>query len=105
MADKRTEFGLGLEEALREALAWKRGEIALEARNVDPMPPARIKAIRKKVARSTNAFEKRFGIPAATVNNWEQGRRTPDPAARLLLAIIDRDPEAAAATAARAIAP
>jgi putative transcriptional regulator len=37
------------------------------------------------VARSAAAFEKRFGIPSATVSNWEQGRRKPDPAAVLLL--------------------
>ncbi|MFC5737469.1 hypothetical protein SDC9_25146 [bioreactor metagenome] len=94
MTDKRTDIGLGIEEGLREALAWKRGEIALETRNVDPMPPARIKAIRKKVARSAAAFEKRFGIPASTVSNWEQGRRKPDPAARLLLSVIEINPEA-----------
>lgn len=91
-----TDYNLGeaLKEGLQEALAWKRGEIALEVRNVDPMPPARIKEIRKKVAKSAAAFEARFGIPAATVNNWEQGRRKPDPAARLLLNVIDQNPEA-----------
>jgi hypothetical protein len=30
-ADGRTEFGLRLEDGLHEALAWKRGEIALPA--------------------------------------------------------------------------
>ena len=91
----RSEFGLALEGALREALAWKRGEIALEVRNVDPMPPEQIRRIRRKVARSAATFEQRFGIPAATLSNWEQGRRKPDPAARLLLRIIERDPELA----------
>ena len=37
MADERTELGLSLEEGLKEALAWKRGEIALETVNLDPM--------------------------------------------------------------------
>ena len=36
MADERTELGLSLEEGLKEALAWKRGEIALETVNLDP---------------------------------------------------------------------
>jgi putative transcriptional regulator len=62
--------------------------------NIDPMPPARIRSIRKRVARSAREFETRFGIPAATINNWEQGRRAPDPAARVLLQVIERDPEA-----------
>ena len=94
MTDDRSDLGLGLEEALREAAAWKRGEVALETRNVDPMPAERIRAIRKGVARSAAAFERRFGIPAATLQNWEQGRRKPDPAACLLLKVIEQDPEA-----------
>jgi putative transcriptional regulator len=87
-------FGQGLLEGLRDAAAWKRGELALEAVNIDPMPPARIRAIRKRVARSVREFEACFGIPAATVSNWEQGRRAPDPAARILLQVIERDPDA-----------
>lgn len=89
----RTDFGKALEEGLREALAWKRGEVALEVRNVDPMPVERIRAIRKGVAKTAKEFERRFGIPAATINNWEQGRRKPDPAGRLLLQTIEAAPD------------
>lgn len=90
---EQPEFGEGLLEGLREALAWKRGEIALEVVNIDPMPADRIRAIRRKVAKSAKDFERRFGIPVATVNNWEQGRRQPDPASRLLLKVIEADPK------------
>lgn len=86
-------FGEALLESLEEARAWKRGELALETVNIDPMPVARIRAIRKKVAKSAKEFERRFGIPASTINNWEQGRRKPDPAGRLLLETIDAAPE------------
>lgn len=96
MPDKTPEpnFGDALVEGLREAAAWKRGELALETLRIDPMPPARIQAIRRTVARSAREFEARFGIPAATINNWEQGRRAPDPAARALLMVIEREPDA-----------
>lgn len=87
-------FADGLHEALQEVLAWKRGETALETVNIDPMPVDRIRAIRRKVARSTRHFETQFGIPAATMNNWEQGRRKPDPAARVLLQVIEQNPDA-----------
>ncbi len=91
---KTSEFGEALIEALEEVVAWKRGEIELEVVEYpDPMPAAQIKAIRKKVARSTKDFERRFGIPASTLNNWEQGRRRPDPASRLLLRVIEAAPE------------
>jgi putative transcriptional regulator len=87
------DVGKGILEGLGEVLAWKRGEIALETVNVDPMPPERIKAIRKKAAKTAAAFQRRYGISAATVHGWEQGRRKPDPAARLLLKAIEEDPD------------
>jgi putative transcriptional regulator len=89
------EYNLGeaLIQGMEEAVAWKRGEMALETVRISPMPPDRVRAIRKKFSRSTKAFEQRFGIPAATLNNWEQGRREPDVTARLLLRIIEREPE------------
>lgn len=90
---KKHRFGEALVESLQEAVAWKRGEIALETVNVDPMPVERIRLIRKKVAKSAKEFERRFGIPAATISNWEQGRRKPDPAGRLLLKVIESAPD------------
>jgi putative transcriptional regulator len=93
MAKKDTEFGRRLLEGMREVVAWKRGELALETVRIEPMPAEKVRAIRKKAARSTKEFERRFGIPAATMNNWEQGRRSPDPAAQLLLKVIEADAE------------
>jgi putative transcriptional regulator len=87
-------FGEALQEGLQEAAAWERGEVVLETAEVNPMPPARVRAIRRKVSSSARDFERRFGIPAATLSNWEQGRRTPDPAARVLLQVIEHEPEA-----------
>jgi putative transcriptional regulator len=96
MSEKQptSEFAEGLLEGLREAVAWKRGRLALETVNLDPMPAERVRAIRRKVAKSAREFERRFGIPAATMSNWEQGRRQPDPAARLLLLVLEREPDA-----------
>ena len=90
---KRTKFGLALEESLREALAWKRGEIELETRIIEVMTPKRVKAIRKSVAKSPREFERRFGVPARTLEGWEQGKKV-DVAARVLLTVIEKEPEA-----------
>jgi putative transcriptional regulator len=90
---KRTELGLELEAGLREAIAHRRGEIALESRIVEPMPASRVKAIRKAVAKSPKDFEKRFGVPARTLEGWEQGRKV-DVASRVLLKVIEKEPEA-----------
>jgi putative transcriptional regulator len=92
MAD---DYNLGeaLITGLEELRDWQRGKIALEVVKISPMAPETVKTIRKAVAKSARAFEERFGIPAATLNNWEQGRREPDVAARLLLRVIEVAPE------------
>ena len=100
MARKSKGFGDALLEGLGEALAWKRGEIDLETVSIDPMPASRIRAIRKSAAKTVREFEQVYGIPSATMNNWEQGRRKPDLAGRLLLKVIEADPGMVAKVAA-----
>ena len=39
-------------------------------------------------------FAKSFGLELSTVQNWEHGRRRPEGAARVLLRVIEREPEA-----------
>jgi putative transcriptional regulator len=101
-AGKGSRVGDDLVEAFEQMAAHLRGEIELEAHEVPggAMTPARIKAIRAKVASSTKEFERIFGIPARTMESYEQGRRNPDGAMRALLRIIDREP----AVARRALA-
>lgn len=96
-AAKGSRVGDDLVEAFEEMAAHLRGEIELAAHDVPAavMTPARIKAIRAKVASSTKEFERLFGIPARTMESYEQGRRNPDSAMRALLRIIDREPAAA----------
>jgi len=45
---------------------------------------------------SQNAFAARFGIPAGSLRDWEQGRRAPDAAAQSYLRVIARMPDAVA---------
>ena len=81
-----TPLGDALLEGLREAVAWKRGEVALPVCNVPSLTAERVKAIRKSVAKTSQEFSRRFGIPVRTLEGWEQGRRQPDPAASVLAA-------------------
>jgi putative transcriptional regulator len=41
-----------------------------------------------------------MGVSVATLRNWEQGRRRPEGSARVLLRIVERNPEAVLAVAA-----
>jgi putative transcriptional regulator len=38
-------------------------------------------------------FARLIGVPAGTLRQWEQGRRKPTGAARVLLALVDRQPD------------
>jgi putative transcriptional regulator len=53
-----------------------------------------VKKIRKNLHMSQNDFAARFGIPQGTLKDWEQRRRKPDSPARVLLMVIDKQPEA-----------
>ena len=90
MTTKRSELGIEIEAALGEVLSHVRGETALPCRIVDD-PAA---ALRKRLRLSRQKFAERFGLDVRALQEWEQGRRVPDRAARVLLTVIDQDPEA-----------
>lgn len=92
--DERTETGLEIEAALGEALAHVRAETALPCRIVDDPAATRIVALRKRMKLSRQKFADRFGLDARAIQDWEQGRRVPDRAARVLLTVIDSEPDA-----------
>ena len=94
MTTERTQVGQEVEEALGEVLAHVRGEVALPCRIIDDPAAEHILALRKRLKLSRQKFADRFGLDARAVQDWEQGRRVPDRAARVLLTVIDRDPEA-----------
>ena len=94
MTTQRTEMGREVEAALEEVLAHVRGETELPCSIVDDPAADRIVALRKRMRLSRQSFADRFGLDARAVQDWEQGRRVPDRAARVLLTVIDREPEA-----------
>jgi putative transcriptional regulator len=51
-----------------------------------------VAAVRKKTGLSQAAFGRRIGVQVSTIRNWEQGRRSPQGPARILLALLDRNP-------------
>lgn len=57
-------------------------------------PEIPVAAIRKRTGLSQDRFAARYGFSAGAVRDWEQGRRTPEKAARTLLMLIDREPQA-----------
>lgn len=76
---------------LREAAAHARGEDVPGVR-VHVPDSIDVHAIRRKTGLTQEAFSARIGVSTGTLRNWEQGRRTPDGPARVLLALLDRNP-------------
>ena len=63
-------------------------------RRVKPLKTIDPGALRKRLRMSQTAFAHVFGVSVRTVQEWEQHRRKPAGAARALLQVIDREPEA-----------
>lgn len=80
-----------IRQGLEEARRFARGEDVPGLRVHFP-PEGDVGAIRKDTGLSQVAFARQIGVPVATLRNWEQGRRRPDGPARILLAMIARDP-------------
>jgi putative transcriptional regulator len=75
--------------------AHLRGEgVALSGYDVVVPETVDLAAIRKRLALSQSAFARTFGLDLGAVQAWEQGRRQPDRAARILLAVIASEPGA-----------
>ena len=68
-------------EAAKDAAAW-------------------VRRVRRRAGLSQAEFARRIGISVVTVRGWEQGKLVPQGAARALLRVIDRVPEAVLALSA-----
>jgi putative transcriptional regulator len=53
-----------------------------------------VREVRRAYRLSQPKFAALMGISAATLRNWEQGRRKPEGSARILLRIVAKHPEA-----------
>ncbi len=79
----------------RQALAWAKGEDVPGVRiTTVEVPSIDVRKVRRRLNMTQDEFAARFGFSRAVVRNWEQGRNQPDGAARVLLAVIDKHPEA-----------
>jgi putative transcriptional regulator len=91
---KASALGRRLVDGLNEALAHARGEIELSSYTVTVPDEVDIAGLRRQLGLSQAAFARAFGLDVTALHAWEQGRRRPDRAARVLLAVIAKEPEA-----------
>jgi putative transcriptional regulator len=58
------------------------------------LPPVDVRAIRKAQGLTREEFALRYRLQPRTVQEWEQGRRTPESAAHAYLLVIQNEPAA-----------
>jgi len=76
-----------------QALAYVRGEKSGGFTVYDP-DEIDVKSIRNSLGLTQLEFSSRFSFDVRAVQDWEQKRRQPDRAARILLTVIAHEPEA-----------
>jgi putative transcriptional regulator len=67
--------------------------------------PVDVRSLRRRLGMSQTQFAARFAIEVRTLQNWEQGQRQPEGPARVLLQVIDREPDAVMRALSAAPAP
>src|SRR5947208_11992148 len=88
-AAKKATFGADLIDGMKLVLAHQRGKVELE--QVWPKP-IDVKAIRRRVKMSQAEFARAYGLSKRALQEWEQGGRQPDSAARAYLTVIAKEP-------------
>ena len=80
-----------LMESIREGGAILRGEAQASRSFTIDVP--NVQQIRKGYHLSQDKFASMLGISVGTLRNWEQGRRAPEGAARVLLRVAAKHPD------------
>ena len=91
---KNTRLGRVLVESAKMIAQHRRGEIELPMKAVRLVPDVDVRAIRKAQGLTREQFAERYGLQVRAVQEWEQGRRRPEPAVRAYMLVIKNQPAA-----------
>jgi len=80
-------------EAARESCAIAHGKADPATYRIRVPVEIDMRKIRLRLGLSQDEFAARFGLSVATVREWGQDRRKPAGAARILLTVIEKEPE------------
>ncbi len=77
--------------SVKEAGSISRGEA--EASRTFEFPDPDVKLIRERCGLSQTKFARLIGVSAKTLQTWEQGQRSPTGPAKVLLKLVQADPD------------
>jgi putative transcriptional regulator len=81
-------------QGICEARAYLEGTADKRRYRVHVPAKVDVKKIRRRLGLSQEAFAQTYGFAVSAVRDWEQGRRKPERSARILLKIVEKEPEA-----------
>lgn len=89
---KRPTIGQEIIQGAKEILAAVRGDKTAARRH--EIPAVDVAEVRRRLKLSQAEFAAAFGLSLDSIKNWEQGHRSPEGPAKILLAVIAKDPRA-----------
>lgn len=91
---KESTLGDKLLRSAQQARDWVNGKPVRARVTYVPVPQVDIRKLRARMELSQTQFAAKFGFSLDSIQNWEQGHRQPEGPARILLAVIARNPKA-----------
>lgn len=91
---KSTRLGRVLVESAKQIARHMRSEIELPMKVVRVVPDVDVRAIREAQGLTREQFAERYGLQVRAIQEWEQGRRKPEPAVRAYMFVIKNQPAA-----------
>jgi putative transcriptional regulator len=92
-----------IKAGLGDAKAYLNGSANKRAYGIHVPARVNVKKIRTRLGLSQESFAQTYGFALSAVRDWEQGRRQPERSARILLRVVEREPEAVTRALARAV--
>lgn len=88
-------------QGVEQARAYLEGTADKRRYRVHVPEKVDVKRIRRQLGLSQESFARTYGFALSAVRDWEQGRRKPERSARILLKIVEKEPEAVSRALAR----
>ena len=91
-----SELGEELIEGMKQAVAYARGDADKDDYRVSrvEVETPDVTAMRDRMEMTQREFADFLGVSVYTLGKWERGERRPEGAARVLLTIVEHEPEA-----------
>ena len=80
-------------QGLKEAVSHANGTADNSKFRIHTPEMIELRRVRKSLNMTQKEFAETFGFSVRTIGEWEQGRRKPEASARILLKLIEKEPE------------